>query len=534
MRVKDLLGMPDLHLLPLTGERGLDRPIRWVYTTDLLDPGRYLSGGELVLTGMMWRRTAQDAATFIETAAARHISCVAAGDAAYGNVPDDLVAACRKHGIPLLEVPVDVSFATITERVIQQLTVERQGDVVAQLGRRRRLLAAVAEGAGLETLLALWAGDAEVACRLLTATGRPPVQTTSTLGASQAARLSEEFLAATGFPHVVRTGRGSSATTYSLFAVGARPGPRITGWFLACEGDHRDWSSSLHESVTELVSLVALERERMEESRRADRAGAEQLVRLVLSGRADPSEVAARLRAAALADGPYVAVSAAMSPRPDGRVARDVLEELLATIFTSDGGRRLVTALDDEAVALVGVDDGQLSEELRAHAERLAAGLGDRRLLLGISLRAAGSAGLESALSEARQARRLAELRPGRAAVLATDEIDSHALLLATVPDDVRDTFRLRVLGPILDYDARHGSDLVPTLEAFLEASGSWTQCANVLHVHVNTLRYRIRRIEELTGRSLARLADRVDFFLALRAGQGRGRVRLRDPPWLT
>ncbi|MGH3468531.1 MAG: PucR family transcriptional regulator ligand-binding domain-containing protein, partial [Thermocrispum sp.] len=175
MRVQDLVDMPDLHLVPLTGERGLDRPIRWVYTTDLLDPGRYLSGGELVLTGMMWRRTPEDAATFVETVAARRVSCVAAGDAAYGTVPEDLVVACRKHGIPLLEVPIDVSFATITDRVIQQLTVERQGDLAEQLGRRRRLLAAVAEGAGLDALLELWAGEAEVGCCLLTATGRSPV-----------------------------------------------------------------------------------------------------------------------------------------------------------------------------------------------------------------------------------------------------------------------------------------------------------------------------------------------------------------------
>ncbi|TMR40615.1 PucR family transcriptional regulator [Actinomadura geliboluensis] len=46
----------------------------------------------------------------------------------------------------------------------------------------------------------------------------------------------------------------------------------------------------------------------------------------------------------------------------------------------------------------------------------------------------------------------------------------------------------------------------------------SWRRSATRLHVHVNTLRYRIRRIEDLTGRDLGTLEDRVDFFLALRA----------------
>ncbi|WP_103759810.1 helix-turn-helix domain-containing protein [Streptomyces sp. SM10] len=47
-------------------------------------------------------------------------------------------------------------------------------------------------------------------------------------------------------------------------------------------------------------------------------------------------------------------------------------------------------------------------------------------------------------------------------------------------------------------------------------ASGSWQRCAEHLHVHVNTLRYRLQRVEQLTGHSLATLHDRVDFVLAL------------------
>jgi DNA-binding PucR family transcriptional regulator len=90
--------------------------------------------------------------------------------------------------------------------------------------------------------------------------------------------------------------------------------------------------------------------------------------------------------------------------------------------------------------------------------------------------------------------------------------------MLAAVPAPVRRSFRDRVLGPLRDYDAEHRSDLVHTLEVFLECSGSWSRCAVRLHVHVNTLRYRIRRIEELTGRDLGTFEDRVDLFLALRA----------------
>ena len=57
MLLRALLDAPDLRLRLLVGEDGLDQPVAGVYTTDLLDPRRYLSGGEIVLTGLMWRRS---------------------------------------------------------------------------------------------------------------------------------------------------------------------------------------------------------------------------------------------------------------------------------------------------------------------------------------------------------------------------------------------------------------------------------------------------------------------------------------------
>jgi DNA-binding PucR family transcriptional regulator len=130
---------------------------------------------------------------------------------------------------------------------------------------------------------------------------------------------------------------------------------------------------------------------------------------------------------------------------------------------------------------------------------------------------------LPGALHEAGSARRLAALRQaglgGAAAVsvVTSDEVASHELLLATVPASVLRTFRERLLGPLLAYDDHHRAELLPTLREFLACSGSWNTCAAKMYVHVNTVRYRIRRIEELTGRDLSCLDDQVDFFLALR-----------------
>src|SRR6516162_54455 len=91
--------------------------------------------------------------------------------------------------------------------------------------------------------------------------------------------------------------------------------------------------------------------------------------------------------------------------------------------------------------------------------------------------------------------------------------------LLASVPAPVLRSFRERLLGPLAEYDARHHAELLPTLRSFLACDGSWSACASRMYIHVNTVRYRIGRIEALTGRDLSALPDRVDFFLALTSG---------------
>jgi DNA-binding PucR family transcriptional regulator len=106
--------------------------------------------------------------------------------------------------------------------------------------------------------------------------------------------------------------------------------------------------------------------------------------------------------------------------------------------------------------------------------------------------------------------------RPAAVAAQETEQ-QLHELLLASVPASLLRSSAERLLGPLRDYDARHNADLMPTLRSFLSCDGSWSACASVMYVHVNTVRYRIGRIEALTGRDLSALADRVDFFLALR-----------------
>ncbi len=127
------------------------------------------------------------------------------------------------------------------------------------------------------------------------------------------------------------------------------------------------------------------------------------------------------------------------------------------------------------------------------------------------------AAGIGLAVAQARQARRIAALLGGGVHVVDAAGLGSVELLLATAPDEARRAFRTSLLSPLLDYDAGHGTELVRTLRVFLDCSGSWTKAAEAMFVHVNSLRYRMRRVEELTGRDLGSLADQAALLLALR-----------------
>ncbi|GGS88141.1 PucR family transcriptional regulator [Nonomuraea spiralis] len=490
MRISDLLAIEELGLRLLAGDP--DREFGSVCVTDLPEPGRYLSGGELVLTGLMWRHTAADSARFVTALVEAGVSALGAGEARLGHVPGDLVAACRRAGLPLVEVPVEVSFRTLAELVAPRLS----GDARDALGRHRRLVAALAEGADLRELFELTAAELGVTGAVLSASGEVIVGT-----AAQPALLAEAYLTAPRLPVL--------AEGVTLFAVGR--GHRAAGWVLACDGDLLGRADLGYE----LAACVALERGRLEEGRRVERRLAGQLVAAALAG-ADAAELNARLRTCGLdAAEPYAvldatAASHGASPGGTGVLGGQVVEELL--------GRETVAAVRGEgAVAVVplrGRTTGELAARLRAGAAVLAA-LPATRVAVGLSGALTGAAALKGGVEEAGHARRLAEARDG--GVVTSDEIYTHALLLATVPGDVRRSFTDRLLSPLLSYDRGHQSDLVRTLDVFLDCSGSWHACAERLHVHVNTVRYRIRRIEELTGRDLSAMADRVDFFLALR-----------------
>ena len=233
LRVRDLLNVPGLGLRLLTDVSGADRAIRHVYTTDLPDPSRYLTPGDLVLTGMIWCREPADADRFALALARAGAGVLGAGEA-LGEVKPEVIRACGQHGIAVLAVPAETSFAAVTEEVGRRLNGDRVAAMTKVLGRRRLLLSAVAEGAGLDAMLRLMGRETGADCWLLTATGRVVGGTGPLLPGPLGVRLAGEYLKADRLPAAVRVGgpqipRPATGSTYCS-AWAASPGSPAGSW----------------------------------------------------------------------------------------------------------------------------------------------------------------------------------------------------------------------------------------------------------------------------------------------------------------
>jgi DNA-binding PucR family transcriptional regulator len=128
-----------------------------------------------------------------------------------------------------------------------------------------------------------------------------------------------------------------------------------------------------------------------------------------------------------------------------------------------------------------------------------------------------GVAKIQRSLIQAEHALELAIRGDSARAVTTFTAVGSYSMLFAMQDVEYKRSFVSALLGSLIDRDRAHRTQLVHTLDVYLSAGSNWQRAANRLHIHVNTLRYRISQIERLTGRDLSSMDDRVSFYIALR-----------------
>jgi len=230
-----------------------------------------------------------------------------------------------------------------------------------------------------------------------------------------------------------------------------------------------------------------------------------------LSGHLYPEDLQARLRPFGI--GERIAVLA--FALEDVTAAAGAVETLL------DGERagNLVAIRGGLLCVVVAADEGTPGAEPVALAARLRAELSPR---FGEVRAAASRPGpthsLRMSFHEARCALEAVRLRNGSAPAVATyEDLGAFQLLLSLQDEEALSSYCRSVLGPIEQGEGDYGDELVRSLDVFIENNGHWEKAAAALYCHRHTLRYRIRRIEQLTGRSFSSARDRIEFWLALR-----------------
>ncbi|MFB8266680.1 PucR family transcriptional regulator [Streptomyces sp. NPDC055955] len=522
MHIEHLLRDESLGLRLLwADEPHLRQEISGVTVTDLEDPARFVRPAEVVLSGLVWwtqRSGRAKADRFVSALRTAGAAVLLAGEETHGAVPDDLVEACRRHGLPVAAVPAHIMFRAITDTVyLQQWGELSRHHALPENVRTTlsRLLAQEADPAAIVD--AAFAHLDRPVAYVLTPTGRTVAATAASADLptrDAAALIAPGTTPAHGHSHNSSGTKaapplGRTSVTVPVHADTHTVSP-YERWHLHVPDADDAPPRMLHE-IAEVLGRCQEIRAR----RRADRDRAvRELGTLLTAPDTDKAVLEAALRGCGLPDvGPYrVVVAEVGSGREDA--AQGALTEAAAHVpHTGAAAGRLP---DGTAFAVIAGAEA-VSEALADVWPLLTAGEPSDPLYAGIALPAAAPRNLNGALSEARYALTSARATtPGTSRLTDAASLTGLETLLTGVPAEVRAAFSRTVLGPLLDETNASASALLQTLETFLACDGSWARTAEALHLHVNTVHYRIQRIEHFTGRDLSRLYDRADLRAAL------------------
>ncbi|RKQ93520.1 purine catabolism regulator [Solirubrobacter pauli] len=502
----------ELELEVVAGATGLDNPLRWVHISELEDPTPWLSGGELLLTTGLGLGDERQQRAYVERLAGHGLAGLGFGTGfSHAGVPEALRAAAEAQDFPVFEVPYATPFIAITERAAAQLVNEQYAVLRRALSAHERLEQVVLSERGLEGVASELGTMIGGPALILDARGEVLAARGRVDPAGVVRELRERLEAG------VKRGYAPEAEDFPAGALAlpvSRSGAALPeAWLVAARANgplNELDRLTLHQAVT-IVALELLRRRVVDDT---ERRLAGDVLSALVAGDLAGAELARRLEPFGVRERAGVLVLA------PPRGVRAVAEEALARAVREEAGGGLVapagallcallpTSGDDELFALAGRLLARVEQETGA---TLPAGAG----------RCVAPGELRRGFHEARcalEARALAVGGSGSESGIATyRDLGSFQLLLSLQDDDALRLFCDSILAPIEDSEGAYGGELMRSLEAFIECNGQWERAAKALFCHRHTLRYRIRRVEELTGRSLDSARDRIDFWLALR-----------------
>lgn len=569
-----LVRHPGLKLSVLAGEDRLETPVRWAHVSELADPVPYMEGGELLLITAMQIEAddPEEMSRYVRRLVGAGV--VGLGFALgvnYAEVPPALATAAKEEGLPLLGVPRRTPFIAISKAVSAAIAADQYRAVTAGFEAQRELTRAAIGAEGPAALLARLAAHVDGWAALYDVSGAV-VAAAPDWAARRAARLTPdvERLRSRPGPASIVVGGGCGPAG----ATGAEPaedtavadrvelqslgtGRRTRG--VLAVGTGAPLGTAERYAVHSAVALLTLTTERSRALQEAEQRLGAAVLRMLLAGEPDHARAVAGRLYGGLLDAPFRMLVAEVPPggtaqqahtapsaaddapaelpteattRATGEAeAADPLGTLIDTVEAAaarigesvlvvpDGERLIVLAADGGAAVAACAEHAQAVEARRGTKARprdraaVAAPRGDE-LVIGLS----APAGPIAAAAAYRQAEQALSVARRRGRMLVEHEQVAAGSVLPLLADDAVRAFADGMLRALHEHDATGRGDLVASLRAWLSRHGQWDAAAADLGVHRHTLRYRMRRVEEILGRSLDDPDVRMELWLALKA----------------
>ncbi|MFJ4979735.1 PucR family transcriptional regulator [Streptomyces coeruleorubidus] len=540
-----------LKLTVRAGGDRLDVPVRWAHVSELADPVPYMEGGELLLITAL-KLDAEDPEAMRRyvrrLAGAGVVGLGFAVGVNYEEIPKALVDAAEEEGLPLLEVPRRTPFLAISKAVSAAIAADQYRAVTAGFAAQRELTRQAQTG-GPEGLLAALASQVDGWAALYDASGAV-VATAPEWAGRRAARLTGDVqrLRERPAPASSVVGGPENEDRVELHTIGTGRRPRAA----LAVGTAATLGTAERYALHSAIALLTLTTERSRSLQAAEQRIGAAVLRMLLAGEPDHARAVAGDLYGGLLDAPFrmlvaervpVSASAALAraeartggpavDRPSAAalaaadtngdplaVLADVMESAAArageaVLVVPEGERLVVLAADGGAAAAACGEYAAALESARADVREKVPGGEEDELVVGLSA-PAGPIAASAAYKQAEQALSVARRR-GR--VLVEHEQMAAGSVLPLLADDAVRAFADGMLRPLYEHDATGRGDLVASLRAWLSRHGQWDAAAADLGVHRHTLRYRMRRVEEILGRSLDDADARMELWLALKA----------------
>lgn len=498
---------------PLVHPRGVaadSQPVRWVHSSEVLDIAPLLRGGELLLCGGITLATATPARRedYVRELAQKGIAALAVetGGALPG-IPEDMLRTAEEFGLPLVELRKVVPFVGVMQAINSMLVSESVGHLQQADAATRAMAAELAHGASLDKILGVLAGITRSAVRLTSPWGVTMGSAVPESWADRDNPAADDDGPEPGGDGTFGRARGETVLNVDIPVRGV-----LMGRLEVRVPDAADVALAqvAGERAEDILGLALLQHT---PPGLHALAGAE-LMRAVLNSSPEWRLEQLAPGAGFPTDSPaVVAAIHAASPQE----LRGAVETFLST-------RRIPCAayLDDaELVVMIGLPSTDTPSERRQLVESLRSLEGDHDAVIAVGPLAGGVAEAAWSLAEARRALEVRQIRrrnasarrrfPARGLVVVdAEDAAVESLSLTCLDATAREAFVNRQLRAVLEHDAQRQSQLLETLQVWLDSGCNTAQSARELHLERQSMHHRLQRIFELCGgdpRGTGRLA---------------------------